>query len=163
MSEAPSKSAPFLKVIIAYKLLAGIAAFVMSATFIKLIDKDVEEVLTALFVKFRLNTDANWATALMEKAGEIENSTLLGISIFMFALGALNLTEAVGLYLKRRWAEWLTVIATGILIPLEFYEVIVKVSALKAGVLILNCVVVYYLAKHKELFSRKHDRLKEKT
>ncbi|TAN60360.1 hypothetical protein EPN18_08680 [bacterium] len=48
MSETPSKGAPFLKVIIAYKLLAGIAAFVMSATFIKLIDKDVEEVLTAL-------------------------------------------------------------------------------------------------------------------
>lgn len=163
MSGTPPKSALFLKFIIAYKLAAGTAAFAMSATFIKLINRDVEEVLTALLVRFRLNAESNWAEAVIEKAGLLENATILGISVFMFILGALNYTEAVGLHLKRRWAEWLTVAATGLLIPVEFYEVVVKVSPLKAAILILNCAIVYYLAKHKELFSRKHPRPEERS
>jgi uncharacterized membrane protein (DUF2068 family) len=66
----------------------------------------------------------------------------------------LNLIEAYGLHKRLRWAEWLTVFATGLLIPFEVYEVWRRFSLLGVAVLVLNIAIVIYLAKHKELFPR---------
>ena len=49
--------------------------------------------------------------------------------------------EAVGLWLQKRWAEYLTFIATTLLLPLEIYE-LTKVSPLKVLTLIMNVAVV---------------------
>jgi uncharacterized membrane protein (DUF2068 family) len=54
--------------------------------------------------------------------------------------------------MRRRWAEYLTVIATGFLIPYEAYEVVRHITLLKVGALLLNIAVVGYLAYRKRLF-----------
>ena len=54
--------------------------------------------------------------------------------------------------MRRRWAEYLTVIATGALIPFEAYEVVHKVTLFRVGALLLNLAVVGYLAYRKRLF-----------
>jgi len=76
--------------------------------------------------------------------------TLLALSAIAYA--ALEATEGIGLALRRRWAEYLTVIATGILIPYEAYEVIRHPSLFKVGALALNLAVVGYLSYRKRLF-----------
>jgi uncharacterized membrane protein (DUF2068 family) len=76
--------------------------------------------------------------------------TLLALSAIAYA--ALEATEGVGLALRRRWAEYLTVIATGILIPYEAYEVVRHPSLFKVGALALNLAVVGYLSYRKRLF-----------
>jgi hypothetical protein len=43
------------------------------------------------------------------------------------------------------WAEYLTVIATSLLIPLELYELVHHPAALKAGGLVANLAIVAYL------------------
>jgi uncharacterized membrane protein (DUF2068 family) len=63
------------------------------------------------------------------------------------AYGVLELVEGVGLFYRRRWAEWLTVVATTLLIPLELYEVVRSPSLLKAGGIAVNVVVVAYLVR----------------
>jgi len=52
-----------------------------------------------------------------------------------------------GLFLRKRWAEWLTVVATTLLIPLELYELVRKPSALKGAGLIVNILIVLYLVR----------------
>jgi uncharacterized membrane protein (DUF2068 family) len=54
--------------------------------------------------------------------------------------------------MRRRWAEYLTVFATGILIPYEAYEVVRHITLFKVGALLLNIAVVAYLAYRKRLF-----------
>ena len=76
--------------------------------------------------------------------------TLLAIGAIVYAL--LEGTEGVGLAMRRRWAEYLTVIATGVLIPYEAYEVVHHVTLFKVGALLLNLAVVGYLAYRKRLF-----------
>jgi uncharacterized membrane protein (DUF2068 family) len=87
---------------------------------------------------------------LLAYAGAFNHITLLGISAIVYA--ALEGTEGVGLAMRRRWAEYLTVIATGILIPFEVYEVIHHATLFKVGALLLNLAVVGYLAYRKRLF-----------
>ncbi len=42
----------------------------------------------------------------------------------LLAYAALEGMEAVGLWLVKRWAEYLTFVATTILLPLEVYELV---------------------------------------
>jgi uncharacterized membrane protein (DUF2068 family) len=61
------------------------------------------------------------------------------------AYAAIFATEGVGLWLRKRWAEWLTIIVTGSLVPLEIWEVANRPTLGKAAVLVANLAIVWYL------------------
>jgi uncharacterized membrane protein (DUF2068 family) len=82
--------------------------------------------------------------------GTFQHTTALAIGATAYAL--LEGTEGIGLAMRRRWAEYLTVIATGAFIPFEVYEVVHRVTLLRVGALLLNLAVVGYLAYRKRLF-----------
>jgi uncharacterized membrane protein (DUF2068 family) len=67
----------------------------------------------------------------------------LGIGSFIYA--ALFLTEGIGLWLAKRWAEWFTAIITGSLVPLEIFEIHRHPTITKVIVLLLNIAIVAYL------------------
>jgi uncharacterized membrane protein (DUF2068 family) len=104
--------------------------------------------------QLNLNAGNNVIVQLLLKlvvlVGKFNHVTLLAIGAFAYAL--LEGTEGVGLAMRRRWAEYLTVIATGVLIPYEAYEVFHRVTLFKVGALLLNLAVVGYLAYRKRLF-----------
>jgi uncharacterized membrane protein (DUF2068 family) len=66
--------------------------------------------------------------------------------------GVLEGAEAVGLWWGKRWAEYLTFLATILLLPLEIYELSHKVSWLKVFTLVLNLAIAIYLLVAKRLF-----------
>ena len=68
------------------------------------------------------------------------------------AYAAINAIEAVGLWGERRWAEYLTFIEVTLLLPLEIYELAVKISYLKIGALVINVAVMAYLLWAHRLF-----------
>ena len=87
---------------------------------------------------------------LLAYIGAFNHITVIAVAGMAYA--ALEATEGIGLAMRRRWAEYLTVIATGILIPYEAYEVVRHVTLFKVGALLLNLAVVGYLAYRKRLF-----------
>ena len=74
----------------------------------------------------------------------------LGIVLAVYA--ALEATEMVGLWMAKRWAEYLTFVATTLFVPLEVYEIVHGVSAFKVITLVINVAVVVYLLWAKRLF-----------
>ena len=72
----------------------------------------------------------------------------LGIGLYAILEGI----EAVGLWLQKRWAEYLTLIATALFLPLEIYELSHHVSPFKIIALIVNSAVILYLLFAKRLF-----------
>jgi hypothetical protein len=56
--------------------------------------------------------------------------------------------EGIGLWMRKRWAEWLTVIITASLIPVEIYEFALRPNPGKAAVVIANAAIVAYLIWH---------------
>jgi uncharacterized membrane protein (DUF2068 family) len=101
-----------------------------------------------------LAADRSFITQLLFKAlewiGFFPHQALLAVGLVGYAL--LEGTEGVGLAMRRRWAEYLTVVATGMLIPYEVYELVHHATLFKAGALLLNVAVVAYLAWKKRLF-----------
>jgi len=70
---------------------------------------------------------------------------LHAIAFAAFAYAALFFVEGIGLFLQKRWAEWLTIVATASLIPIEIYELLHRATAMKIAVLAINIAVVIYL------------------
>jgi uncharacterized membrane protein (DUF2068 family) len=75
----------------------------------------------------------------------LSRSKMAALGVVALFYAGLFLTEGIGLWRERRWAEYLTVIATGSLIPLELYEIVRHVTLLRIATFIVNVAVVVYL------------------
>jgi uncharacterized membrane protein (DUF2068 family) len=82
----------------------------------------------------------------------IQEGTLTKIGLLVSAYAVLEGVEAVGLWLQKRWAEYLTFIATAVFLPIEVYELTETLSVLKLITFLLNLAVVVYLLLAKRLF-----------
>jgi uncharacterized membrane protein (DUF2068 family) len=60
--------------------------------------------------------------------------------------------EAVGLWRERRWAEYLTAIATAGFLPFEIDELAKRVTILRVGALVVNLAILIWLVYRKRLF-----------
>lgn len=83
---------------------------------------------------------------------DIRKGTLTKIGVVIAAYAVLEGAEAIGLWFQRRWAEYLTFIATAALLPVEIYELTHTLSPLKIITFLLNVAVVIYLLVAKRLF-----------
>jgi uncharacterized membrane protein (DUF2068 family) len=88
----------------------------------------------------------------LDKLFSLRSATLRELGIALLLYGALEGVEAVGLWLTKRWAEYLTFIATTILLVPEVYEIVHKTTALKIIGFIVNLAIVIYLLFAKRLF-----------
>jgi uncharacterized membrane protein (DUF2068 family) len=80
----------------------------------------------------------------------ITNLYLAGAAVTAYSI--LECAEAVGLWRGRRWAEYLTFIATVIFVPYEIYKLTKGISALKILALVISVAIVAYLLVAKRLF-----------
>jgi len=83
-------------------------------------------------------------------AVSITNLYLLGVAIAAYA--GLEGVEAVGLWFGKRWAEYLTFVATIVFIPYEVYELTKSITALKVVAFVINVAIAVYLLYAKRLF-----------
>jgi uncharacterized membrane protein (DUF2068 family) len=67
----------------------------------------------------------------------------LGLVSLLYA--ALFTLEGVGLWRERRWAEYLTIVTSSLLLPFEFIAVVHHLTLVRTGVLLANAVIVAYL------------------
>ncbi|MEV7023027.1 DUF2127 domain-containing protein [Kitasatospora sp. NPDC093558] len=88
----------------------------------------------------------------IRKTFDYKKSTLLIVAGALVAYALIEIVEAFGLWLGKRWAEYLTVIATAAFLPLEGYELHEKVSVLKICTLLLNIAAVVWIMLSKRLF-----------
>lgn len=88
----------------------------------------------------------------LDRLFTLRHGTLRDVGLVLLAYGLLEGVEAVGLWRTKRWAEYLTFIATTILLIPEVYEMTNRITALKLIGFIINLAVVIYLLYAKRLF-----------
>jgi uncharacterized membrane protein (DUF2068 family) len=87
----------------------------------------------------------NWIQRLMRDVGKIHTHQDLVFGIAALAYAALEGTEAYGLFTRRRWGEWLTVLATSLLFIPEVWELTKSATVLKVSAVLVNVAIVLYL------------------
>jgi uncharacterized membrane protein (DUF2068 family) len=99
----------------------------------------------------------------LDKVVSLRPGTLEIAGAVVTAYALLEAIEMVGLWYAQRWAEYLTFIATTVLLPLEVYELTTRITALKVLALVVNVVIVVYLLLAKRLFGLRGGGAKERA
>ena len=134
-----------LMLIAAFKLLKGLALLAVGIAVHMLANKNLVAEAQHWVDLFRVDPHNHYLHLLLEKLTTVDAHKLHALSLGTFVYSALFLTEGVGLFLRKRWAEFLTVISTAGLIPLELYELFHKPTFTRAILLLVNLAVVAYL------------------
>jgi uncharacterized membrane protein (DUF2068 family) len=111
-----------------------------------------------LATRFGLDLDHSSIVREATKALNARHGTLTLLAVGLLLYGLLELVEGVGLWRARRWAEYLTVVATAAFLPLEVHELLKTVTITKVGAFAINVLAVVYLVLAKRLFGARGGR-----
>jgi uncharacterized membrane protein (DUF2068 family) len=117
----------------------------------KVFEQDLP-LLKPLADQLGVDLESSGPVKLIREAFGLSPHTLLWLSIGVAAYGALELLEAVGLWLMRRWGEYVAAVGTAIFLPLEIRELLDRVTVLRVGAFLINAGAVAYLLYTKRLF-----------
>ena len=129
-----------------FKLVKGLLLLAAGIGILKLMHKDIAEVVEHWINVLRVDPDNHYIHGLAVKALHLNNRKLEELSAGTFLYAGLFLTEGTGLLLRKRWAQYFTIIVTGSLLPLEIYAFVYRTTIVKAIMIVVNAAVVAYLA-----------------
>jgi len=130
----------------AFKLLESVFFFLVGVGVLHLIGKDLEDEALKLAGRLRVDPDGRLVTWVLDHVDNITALRLKQIGIATFFYAGLRIAEGVGLVMEKLWAEYLTVGATTLFLPWELYEIVRRPDWIRIGVLVINLVVLAYLA-----------------
>jgi uncharacterized membrane protein (DUF2068 family) len=148
MNEPRGKSAT-LRVIAFFKLLEALPLILAGLGALGLLNPAWQHTFVEWLDQLSLREGRRLLSEVASKAIDSLSATsaqrLVLIAIGCFAYGSVFVAEAVGLWLGKRWAEYLTTVVTASLLPFEVVELMHHVSAARAATLLTNLLVVGYL------------------
>jgi uncharacterized membrane protein (DUF2068 family) len=144
----PRRSDTALVIIGAFKLLKGLLLVAAGIGALGLLHRDIADTLAPLMAHLHIDPDSRYLHRPLTALWALDDRALKRISAGTFFYAALLLTEGVGLLLRRRWAEYFTVLVTGSFIPLELYELTRRFTATRLILIGVNVAVVWYLVHH---------------
>jgi uncharacterized membrane protein (DUF2068 family) len=130
-----------------FKLIKAALLIAVGIGALKFLHRDVAATLTHWARLLRVDPDNRIVHNVMAKLFRATPRQLKELSAGTFIYAGLFSVEGVGLLLRKRWAEYFTIVTTGLLIPLEVYELAPHFSIGKVAVLLVNVGIVIYLAK----------------
>jgi uncharacterized membrane protein (DUF2068 family) len=128
-----------------FKWTKGLLLLAIALGLLKLLHRDVAEILGRLANGLRVDPDNRFLGKLLSKLYLLDDKKIEQLSALTSAYSLLFFTEGTGLFFEKRWAEYLTIVATASFVPVELYELIRDFSALKLLILFVNISIVVFL------------------
>jgi uncharacterized membrane protein (DUF2068 family) len=126
-----------------FKLVKAAALVGLAIAALSLVDRDVAHGVSGWID--HLHPTNRYLHELVDRISAFEPSTMRWIGVGTLLYASLFVVEGVGLIRRKLWAEYVTIVVTASLIPIEIYEVIHAESLSKAAVLAVNIAIVIYL------------------
>ena len=117
----------------------------------KLFDEELP-LLTPVGDRLGINLQDSGPVRAIQSALEAGHDTLTLLVWGVLAYGALQLLEGVGLWMLKRWGEYVAVVGTSLFVPLEVHELLDRVTWVRVLALLVNLFAVGYLLWTKRLF-----------
>jgi len=151
---APAPRFTVLRTIAIYKMVKVLLLLALAYGEVRLHDASLIAKLLVWASERPSGLEHDVVTRLLQWFSGLSTKTIHTLRIVSLAYAAIFAVEGIGLWMQKRWAEWLTTIITASLIPLEVWELLQRPNAGKALVLVANVAIVAYLAwqlktKHK--------------
>ena len=134
-----------IRLIAVFKLLKAAALIAAGVGILRLIHGDIASKLDHWVVRLGFDPGSRFINLAIQKATHLSPHRIKEMGLVSIVYAGLFLTEGIGLWLLKRWAEWFTVVITGSLVPVEVYEIFRQPSLVKILVLVVNLAVLAYL------------------
>ena len=105
-----------------FKLLKALLLVVVGIGAIKFWHKDLSAAVMHWVQLLRIDPDNALVHRIIARIFRVTPKQLRELSVGTFLYAGLFTTEGLGLLLRKRWAEYFTIVTTGGLIPVEIYE-----------------------------------------
>jgi uncharacterized membrane protein (DUF2068 family) len=129
-----------------FKLVKGISLLIVGLGLLRLLHRDVAAVTEHWIEVLRVDPENRFIHRGLVRIFNVTPRQLRELSAGTFVYAAIFLTEGTGLLARKHWAEYMTLISTGLFIPLEAYEIHRHFTWLKVAVTLVNLLIVWYLA-----------------
>jgi uncharacterized membrane protein (DUF2068 family) len=136
-----------LRLIALFKLLKGLLLVGVGVGALRLMHADVSALVTSWADRLNIHPQNRYVGATLSRLLSADARTFVEIAAGSFIYAALLLTEAAGLWYKRRWAEYFTIIVTSSFIPLEIYEASRRFAVSRLAIIAVNVAIVAYLVQ----------------
>ena len=135
-----------IRAIAVFEAVKGV--FVLAAGFglLSLLHKDAHRIACEFISKVHLNPVQKYPKIFIDLADHITDGKLWFFASLALIYSAFRFVEGYGLWKERVWAEWLAVVSGTIYLPIEIYEVCVKISFVSVFALVANIIVVGVVA-----------------
>jgi uncharacterized membrane protein (DUF2068 family) len=111
----------------------------------RLVSRDAGEAAEALVHRLHLDAAKKFPRIFLDLAANASDAQLWALAALAMTYAVLRFAEAYGLWLGRRWGEWIAALSGAIYVPVEVYELMRRVSTIKLVALLLNMAVVAYM------------------
>jgi uncharacterized membrane protein (DUF2068 family) len=142
----PPRTRLVLRLIAAERSLRGLILFAAGVYLLFHLSTDFGQLAERVTRSVELDPRQHFLHRLIDRLHHLRAHELRIVGSVAIGYGVLELVEGVGLWLDKLWAEYLTVIATSLLIPFELYELVLHPTVWKAGGIFINLLIVLYLA-----------------
>lgn len=132
-----------------FRLAKAIGLVIAGLGVLRLLDPDAARALAGWFASLPIVSEHAVLESVVAKLTRLPPARVHELAVAAFAYAALFTTEGIGLLLGKRWAEWLTIVATTSFIPFEIVETIRKATAMRIGFIVVNFAIVVYLVWHR--------------
>ena len=143
------RSAAGLRVVALFEASKGLLVLAVGFELLSLVHQGAQNVGEEIVERFHLNFARNHPRILLYAATHLDNSYLRLLAVAALVYSTVRFIEAYGLWRMRAWAEWFAILSGGVYLPLELYELIRRPSIVKAGVLVVNALIVAYLVYYR--------------
>ena len=154
MTDSPSQSLSrprrhnrWLMLIAAYKFVLALVFVAVGVGALRMLHKDIGDLVAKMADHLRFNPESRIVNFILDKASLLDDPLLRRIGAAAFCYAGLGMLEGIGLYLEKVWAEYLTLGVTASFLPWELFEVFRRVTWIRAGLLVVNAMVFFYLLK----------------
>ena len=137
----------WLVLIASYKFLLAAMFVSVGVGALRLMHKDIDDVITHLGDMLRFNPESKFVNFLYDRATIINDPLLKRIGALAFSYAAVSFVEGIGLYLEKAWGEYLTLAITASFLPWEIFEVFHRLTFVRVGLLVVNAFVFIYLLR----------------
>jgi len=148
VDRAPEPRFGMLRTIALYKLVKVILLLLAAYGELHLHDRTLSAKLVTWVQARPAGLEHQVVSQLLQWFSGLSEAKIHALRIGTFTYAAVFAVEGVGLWMQKRWAEWMTTIVTASLIPLEVWEFAVRPNFGKAAVVLANVAIVVYLAWH---------------
>jgi uncharacterized membrane protein (DUF2068 family) len=121
-------------------VLAGLGVFSMR-------HKNIWGVAESLLEFLHANPYRHYVGVFIDLVSRVSDLRLWKIAMVAGAYVILRFVEAFGLWYALPWAEWVAIASGTIYIPFEFADLLRRPTPFRALILVVNLIIVLYLAR----------------